>query len=101
MRSVSRPVCTVDICDHWNLLRALRRVDIQVLNRGELGSFIGAQTRHNGDVLVALLQRSDGCAVDRSGSRGGDVAVGNAGKIGAIGIDLQSNLRALVFPLVI
>ena len=83
-----------------NLGASRLRVDVEVLNVGEPRALVHLQTRDDGNVLVAILQRGHGHAAHGAGGGIGHVHVADAGQVGAIGIDDQADLGAFGVPLV-
>src|SRR5262245_25191927 len=84
----------------WNAPRPLRGIDVEVVDVGELRALLHSQPRDDGNLLVALAQIGYPLAADRGGRGGGDVVIGDAGEIRAVGVGPQPDGEAFVAPIV-
>ncbi len=83
-----------------DLVLVLGGEDVKVAQVADLGALARLQARHDGNLLVVLAQDRDLGAVDGGGRRRGHVGVGEAGQVGAIGVDVEPVDQHFLAPVV-
>src|SRR6266404_7233061 len=78
----------------------LGRVDVEIFNLPKLRPLRSTQASHNGDALIALFQRTDGCAADRRCGRIRNVGVRYTDDVRAVRINLNPHLGAIGRPII-
>src|SRR5215471_10383001 len=96
-----QPVLNRGNLEQRNPLRALGRIHIKILDIRELRPLGGTKPGHDRDLFIPFTKCRDLRSAQGSGRRMGHICVGDAGEVGAVGINLQPDRSGLLAPIIV